>query len=127
MTKSFKYRSFALVLTALFLAFNIGLPIVVASCPMAGHCTMCTHQSKTPAGNSTSVLNSSCCKTIIAGERNTTEFVKESSVLLAGTFSDIVHQRDFHYSLTSSFLKIHSLPLIASREDIPILKSSLLN
>lgn len=74
------YRLLALSLAAAFLLFNIGLPIIVASCPMAMSsaqpiCSMCNEGSN--AGPKISrVIDRSCCATVIAAERNTTEFLQ---------------------------------------------------
>ena len=84
MTAILKYRLSALVLALLFCVFNVGLPIVLDSCPMAQSergslCTLC-HET-TGFEGITSIKNRSCCNTVIAAERNTQEFVKAKNVL----------------------------------------------
>jgi hypothetical protein len=119
-------------LIGLFCAFNIGLPIVVASCPMmktgmrSSCCPANPSASNTP--NIAETRSSDCCKTIIAGERNTTEFVQSQfhlqytpalEAILAPTFFN--HNVNF---IVSGLAAIQPGP--PSSEDIPIAVSSLL-
>jgi hypothetical protein len=74
-----KHRMIALFLTATFVLSNVGLPIILSSCPMIGkmtqHCPMCTDHAKAPARQLTSTGRNTCCRTVIAAERNKTEFI----------------------------------------------------
>ncbi|MDI6805009.1 MAG: hypothetical protein QME58_14430, partial [Bacteroidota bacterium] len=77
-----------------------------------------------------STTESSCCKTIIAADRNTSEFLQAQKY---DVFSSIQHSItpilhtspsiEFQYSLKLFLTGTYSPPLI---EDIPILNSSLL-
>ena len=87
MTTSPKYHSLRIVFAAIFVLFNVGLPVVIASCPMMDSAKMmkasCCVDSRT--ANSTQTIgiqkNSSCCKTTLAATRNTNEFINVSSNL----------------------------------------------
>ena len=128
-----KYKIGAFVLAGIFCLFDIGIPIVIASCPMmkemAANNSCCPNQENTKRSNLTSQKNFTCCTTIVAAERNRTEFVPVcdavknictvdvlnftspgNEVLYVTSFNLIVHQ-------TSS-----PPPVV---EDIPIFTSSL--
>jgi hypothetical protein len=83
MTKHSTYRVTAATIAAVFLLFNIGLPIVVASCPITESktraCGMCNDETDATAQKITSVKNTSCCITLFAADKNTTEFVNPVS------------------------------------------------
>ena len=134
MTKSSKYRVVAAIVASVFLVFNVGLPIVVASCPMTttnsvkpAGCSMCP-----PASNATSqrlarVINTSCCSTVIAADKNGTEFVRvnygsyEPIKFVATTVTPLqIESLSYHASV---FREDHPLFLPI---DIPIFTSSLL-
>lgn len=133
MNSFIKYRISALLLVLVFSLFNIGLPIVVASCPMnentnAAVCGSCTEQTSDVKGNLTSAKNTSCCATVIAAEKNSTEFVHVKIVL-----------NEFSKSLVTSYTPVNRPidyahdPLISDQGsspprsiDIPIFTSSLL-
>ena len=81
MHKILKYRVIAFSLALIFCVFNVGLPIVVASCPMmkagkmpGSSCCM-MRVSKTPVLHK-AMMTGSCCKTVFAAERNKTEFLQ---------------------------------------------------
>ena len=133
MVNSFKYRSVALVLVGIFVVFNVGIPVVIASCPMmqkSMRSSCCPQQSDSKNTVVNKYRDYSCCKTVIAADRNKTEFLQ--------TQNDAVTQLH-NYSTTPflyvsnileslSFTKLilndtHSPPLF---EDIPIFNSSLL-
>ena len=128
------YRSAALFLAILFLIFNIGLPVIVASCPMVKNshpptCGLCLPSSDRGAQHFVKYVDRSCCATVIAAGRNTNEFVKAGnetgqnspSVFLLFAHSVIVPQ-----TLSASWLVINSSPPPPPCEDIPIFISSLL-
>jgi len=64
--------------------FNVGLPIMLASCPMmgtnAGRGSCCAESSPIGSLALRSALNSSCCRTTLAAERNTNEFLQAATV-----------------------------------------------
>lgn len=126
-----KYRISALLLVLVFSLFNIGLPIVVASCPMTetktSSCGMCPDQSSTAAQKLTSVKNTSCCQTVIAADKNSNEFVQvkytsnEPVKLVATTIS----AERFDNLWFVSPVVPNNQPLVVPI-DIPIFTSSLL-
>jgi hypothetical protein len=76
------------LLAILFLVSNVGVPVVLASCPMmkqgsAPTCMECRKQSDRSGPAFTPVIDRSCCQTIIAAERNTTEFLQSHNVHLS--------------------------------------------
>jgi hypothetical protein len=126
------YRIAILSLIGLFCAFNIGLPIVIASCPMmkAGVRSSCCAAKPSAPGtqNIARTRSNNCCKTVIAGERNTTEFVQSQyhlqytpalEAILAPAFFN--HNADLSVSGWAA-VQLHP----PSSEDIPIAVSSLL-
>lgn len=128
-----KYRIAALLLAGVFCLFNVGLPIVVASCPMAemsktGRACACT-TTDTPY-QSAKVSSSSCCKSLIAAERNTNEFLQAAVPHLAmdGLHAVAVFPMDVLLRSTSqkSPQIASSPPLSSFAEDIPVHISSLL-
>jgi hypothetical protein len=79
MTDFLKYRISALLLSTLFLVFNVGLPIVVTACPMhkaSMKPSCCVQHSPVTGNHFRTEKDNSCCKTTILSERNTTEFVE---------------------------------------------------
>lgn len=146
MTKSPKYRVVAVSIVAVFLVFNVGLPIVIASCPMSetrtascGMCPPASSDSQSRAGNNesstasqklTSIKNISCCITVFAADKNTTEFVKAKSevnefpkVFSSLPISHIPYPKsDFLSSISHFPFAIFHFP----SSDIPIFTSSLL-
>lgn len=75
------HRQLALAFAAVFLMFNIGLPIVVASCTMTQNsgraaCSQCVPLARSSGSSVERQINRSCCATVIAAGRNTTEFLR---------------------------------------------------
>ena len=129
-----KYRMIALLLAATFCISNVGLPIVLASCPMIGKmqqcCPMCPDQSNSSTQKLTSTKNTSCCNTIIAGERNKTEFVQSQDSkrhfsefnCIAPVFNTV--NTEIPQTYRQLFTEVFSSPQLS--HDIPIFTSSLL-
>jgi hypothetical protein len=130
MMKSIKYRSAALLLTGIFLLSSVGIPVIIASCPMmksakrGACCPIRNTEHKTLLKK---YQDYSCCKTVIAAERNTTEFVQNPSELfkdgnglitLALILPSKLCETNFH---TIIFCGTHSPPF---SEDISVLTSS---
>ena len=127
------YRITGLALALVFAIFNIGLPVVVASCPMmkAGNSRACMMCDDGPASGTVTIsraIDKSCCATVFAADRNKTEFLQavhhiaDVSKFVSATVSSFaLHSviRDLQSVIPAST----SPPLIA---DIPILVSSLL-
>ena len=63
-------------LTALFVVFSVGLPVVQYFCPMAGMDRDCCEM--TPVGSELAFTSgsTSCCGTTIVAERNTTPYLE---------------------------------------------------
>lgn len=129
MNRPSKYRTGAALVAALFLLFNVGLPIVVASCPMSDTltpaCGMCNENSA--AQTITLAKNTSCCATVVAADKNSTEFVQlKAAVGEPGTLimarPALFDPRDLLTGCVSGFIAF-SPPLFT---DIPIFTSSLL-
>jgi len=129
------YRVVTTLVVIVFGVFNIGLPIVVASCPMAEGsqspvCSACPETSGPDVVRFSSVIDYSCCQTIILADRNTTEFVAAKTVpsadvrIVACALSE---DRFSHSSLLSSVSRVAtSGPSPPGALDIPIFTSSLL-
>jgi len=133
MLSAFKYRPVATLLAGVFVVFTIGIPVVLASCPMMKASMSGACCSIKPAGVSP-ILKSqrdySCCRTIIAADRNRTEFLQaqndEAAQLLNYSTCAILFDLSiFEPTAFSKFIlnDTHSPPLV---EDIPIFTSSLL-
>ena len=79
------YRWVGITMALVFAVFSIGVPIVVASCPMmnAGfsRAACCPAQSENSVHQLTAPKNFSCCKSVIAAERNKTEFMQMSDFI----------------------------------------------
>lgn len=128
-----KYRMSGLLLAMVFCLFNVGLPIVIASCPMvmneqAPVCPACVDQPGAVAEKLTKATNTSCCTTVIAVEKKTTEFVqsKQNRSELAKSYETSALLKEsvnlYHHSFDLQILS-PSPPLWI---DIPVLTSSLL-
>lgn len=128
-----KYRVVAPTLAALFAVFNIGIPVVIASCPMAAMmqgstCPMCDDRDSPATSKVSTEQNTSCCATTIVAERNTNEFVQGKASAQESVSQAVLVSNPFAISYDLS-----TLPTIASISsspplvvDIPILASSLL-
>jgi hypothetical protein len=86
MENTVKYRPGPLLLAAMFAIFNIGIPVVIAACPMAKEmqgrrCIVCYDETNFGSTSITTARNTSCCTTVIAAERSTNEFVQARSSL----------------------------------------------
>lgn len=130
--RSTQNRILGILLAGVFALFNIGLPIVLASCPMmkfenSRSCTMC-NDDQTAGVKLTRAIDRSCCATIFAADRNKTEFLQvnkhlfESAKLLLTIVSDFVPATAIR-NPQSVIAESASPPRSA---DIPILVSSLL-
>jgi hypothetical protein len=130
-----RYRAIALVLGAIFVIFNVGVPIVIASCPMSDHgllpvCSGCSDRSVAGGQHLTGLIDTSCCTRVIVADRNTTEFVQSKIVLshvermdIVGVLPSMMESSKGYSSLIT--LDNHS-PSPPRFEDIPIFNSSLL-
>ncbi len=134
--------SLIIAFTALFLVFNIGLPVVLHYCEMmktvsSDSCGMCDTEKNNHNDLALSKGESSCCQTVIAAESNKVEFLqtqknevtklhppKADSItpsVINGLHSFALDEPIINAQTLN--LTLHSPPLI---EDIPIFTSSLL-
>jgi hypothetical protein len=128
-----KYRITALALVIVFGVFNVGIPIIIASCSMpgmmrGGSCPMCDDQ-ETPSTARFSTQNTTiCCTTTIIAERNTNEFV-QAKTGVPGSISQQVFLSSSP-SVTSSPSSVSNFSQVSPSPprvvDIPIFTSSLL-
>jgi hypothetical protein len=130
-----KYQLVAFFVAGVFGLFNIGIPIVIASCPMAKYgsapvCAACSDGLNAHAERLTGFEDSSCCTTVIAADRNTNEFVQWKVALshfermdIVGVLPSMAETSFGPVSLVSYTDPTASPP---HREDIPIFISSLL-
>ena len=92
MRLSLTYRTVAICLAAVFAVFAAGLPVIVASCPMAKvadrSCCACSETSSVPAY--APWRDASCCATVIAADRNTTEFLPQDHVHVSALLAQTV-------------------------------------
>jgi hypothetical protein len=133
MTLTFKYRITSLTLSVVFALFNIGVPVVVASCPMMKYadskqCMMCDTGPLSNTVKFTRAANKSCCETKYAADRNKTEFLQTAQHLLDSTKLLVVFVTN---SLTQSAIRNPQFTITVDTSpprtaDIPILVSSLL-
>jgi hypothetical protein len=128
-----KYRIVALLLVLVFSVFNIGIPIVLAECPLAkmvqgGMCPACDDGAKT-ADRVTTEQNTACCATKIVAERNTTEFLQSNAGTHDLTNGVVAHPLHLPVPTPinhSSMFIVYYPPAPSRCEDIPIFVSSLL-
>ena len=133
MNSILKYRFVAFALVVVFGVFNIGIPIIIASCPMAAMmqgntCGMCSDQDDPGTSTITTERNTSCCATTIAAERNTNEFVQGKSGLpdLAKLLLVVLTEHVPVSILLSPVCVVRVSPSPPAVVDIPIITSSLL-
>ncbi len=132
MINSFKYRSVTVLLAGIFIVFSIGIPVVLASCPMMkasvrGAC--CPTQPMKDLPIFKTQRDYSCCNTVIAADRNKTEFLQTQNVGLPQILNystAISYVPDIFESTTFSKLILNDTHSPPSIEDIPIFNSSLI-
>jgi len=134
MKRTLTYRAVALSLAVVFGVFNVGIPLVIASCPMAKYsssptCLECLDDSGPSGQQLTNERNTTCCLTVFAADRNANAFVQARGV---------VHDNDESFAIQSYSVVTPSLLNIAvevnptispsppPRGDIPVFNSSLL-
>ncbi|MBX2992067.1 MAG: hypothetical protein KF749_12995 [Bacteroidetes bacterium] len=132
MHSSLKYRITGLTLAAVFALFSVGLPIVVASCPMmkfenSRSCIMC-NEGPSSGVQVTRALDTSCCLTVFAADRNKMEFLQANKHLLEFAKLLLAVESDFVPATVISNPQSAITPNASPPRsaDIPILVSSLL-
>ena len=132
MKRTRTYRIAGLALAAVFGMFNIGIPIIVASCPLAAtmqgnRCSLCSDVHEPGTVSLSSERNTSCCVTVFAAERNTNEFVQVTHVAASpNTLMHVLpatHVPTAGLSSLAAFLRASTAPLFLP--DIPLLTSNL--
>ncbi|MBU2636637.1 MAG: hypothetical protein KJ963_06085 [Bacteroidetes bacterium] len=129
------HKTLIIGFTALFVVFNVGLPVIIHTCEMMktasiSTCDMCHMESQQDNQARFNPLTSSCCKKVIVAEPNKIEFLQTQKNDL---FSSIQHSitptiHSFALDEPTSIAQLHNFnphsPTIY--QDIPILNSSLL-
>ena len=128
-----KYRLVAATLAVAFSLFNVGIPVVIAACPMMGRGVSarpaCCAQRHTAAGAAFGLaLGKDCCRTVLVAERNRAEFVgeKHKIAVYAGSYRiDVCPVALMKFAPPLTIPKVLPAPSPPS-EDIPIFTASLL-
>ena len=128
-----KYRIIALGMVVVFGVFNIGIPIIIASCSMpemmrGSSCPMCDDQERPGSAGFATQNTTACCTTTIIAERNTNEFVQGK----AAVRESVLHLTPIPVSVAvisnlssvSTISRVSPSPPIVV--DIPLFVSSLL-
>lgn len=133
MLKLSLHKSLFTVITAAFLLFNIGLPVVLHYCEMmktysSSACDMCHPETNKDEQVQLSTTESSCCKKVIVAEPNKVDFLQaQKNELLSSiqySTTPIIHSFSMAEPIIAGrFINLQS-PLAVT--DIPILFSSLL-
>jgi hypothetical protein len=130
MKKTQTYRLAAYFLALLFGVYNVGIPIVLASCPMATVGPVCSGCFEPGVGKErvTTHKDTSCCATIIAADRNTNEFLQSKDLSVASLQMEAITILPADYAVveravSSISILSHSPPV---QPDLPILHSALL-
>src|SRR5690348_9472323 len=126
-------RIVALGLALVFAVFNVGLPIIIYACPMMQRYSgslPCCADTFSPSGSQIGVsVDRSCCKTVIASQRNTTEFLqaKDHPLQSHQVYTSVVQPNAAGMIADQSVSVPRQITAaVASPPDIPVLFSSLL-
>ncbi|HUI63608.1 MAG TPA: hypothetical protein VL126_02110 [Bacteroidota bacterium] len=79
MSRKISKRVASVLLALVFFVFNVGVPVIVDSCPMpksarSACCPLC--QASAVHGKGSAVGSIPCCTSTIAAEKNSTEFLQ---------------------------------------------------
>lgn len=119
----------------LFFVFTVGVPIVVASCPMTKapgrtSCSACLPSSGSDGPSVSSQRNTACCVTVIASDRNLTDYIASENSNLVSISSALFAAGATPVPPVDHSVSVHSLAGNGSFPravgDIPLLCSSLL-
>ena len=133
MTNSRTYRAIVLALAMIFGVFNVGIPVIVASCSMpemmgSGYCSMCDKETQTEASLSTT--NGPCCLTSVTVEGNTSQFVASKTLNPEANKLQCMLPGVSPTPISGSSFLVSNIALVQSSPphiiDIPISISSLL-
>ena len=116
-----------MLFASLFLLFNVGLPILVDSCPMpkpvgSMMCPLC-HGESAGAGGEV-VRGKPCCSPSIAAERNTNEFISIQKIVSVPVACTIIQPVALLHAFVSQAPRPR--PSEFAPDDIPVIYSSLL-
>ena len=127
-----KYRIVTTFLVVIFCVFNIGIPVVVAACPMSDQgagalCGSCFLPAADGRAEYRNAQDRSCCETVLASEGSGAEFLKAASSFLPelDVFCVTLVTPDLNDHSRSS-VTVQPADLSGGREDLPVLLSSLL-
>ncbi len=116
---------------SLFLVFNVGLPIVIDTCPMPKPvgsmlCPFC-HEEGGKDGRET-LSGKSCCSPVIAAERNSNEFLTVQKILgdLPAGVPAVLPSCMTCGSFACDSQTFAPAPSQFAPDDIPVIHSSLL-
>jgi hypothetical protein len=132
MSSILKYRILALTLVVIFGLFNVGIPVIIATCSMpqmmsGGSCPMCDEQERPTSATFATAQGTQCCSVVVVAERNTNEFVNAKSGV-ADPGALVAPVADFNPIplLPHGFAVVRVSSSPPHVPDIPILTSSLL-
>ena len=134
MNRIARHKARVWILAGIFTLFNIGVPVVIAACPMmqeklSSH--SCCAENQEPVDVSLSSMTAlSCCMTTIAAEPNRTEFLQtkeQNNLVFKSLF--VVSSIPVHEVFIPQLSVTRSAsisPSVPHSKDIPIFTSSLL-
>ncbi len=131
-----RQKTLLLAMTSVLVIFTIGLPVIVASCPMArapgrASCSACLPPGDGNASSISAERNTSCCRTIIASGRNLTEFLTVGNsegvrFFQIAIFTQVPHSGFQTIPVASPGINVFLSYPPPTPDDIPVLVSSLL-
>jgi hypothetical protein len=128
-----KHKLIAVSLALIFAAFNIGVPIVIASCPMIEMTrgVACCAMNKPIADGVARITNfadTSCCETKFAAEKNSTEFLptQEKKLDVTTSYIQFLGFIEHQSAICNPQCTITQSASPPRSVDIPLLVSSLL-
>jgi len=134
MKRALTYRLLVLGMATVFVVFNVGIPVVVAACPMTPDSrTMRCDACATPGGNAGESMSTnvdrSCCATVFAALPSSATFLKAQAAGFAEEFVVIAlvpYAAAAGASLTGFVRTVRADRGTKPPSDLPILFSSLL-
>jgi hypothetical protein len=135
MTSTLTHKYVAATLAFVFAVFNIGIPVVIASCPMPkiGNSPMCFACNDDEAGSALRLKtyqNTSCCATVIAAGKNDQAFLASKDLAKKAGAVDLCTVLPVRLvnSFSQAFIGIlaSSTAEPSPPDDLPILLSTLI-
>jgi hypothetical protein len=127
-----KYRTVTALLVAVFCIFNVGVPVVIAACPMTdtgigGMCGLCLSFPDDGLPGYTTHQDRSCCETVLVSEGSGAEFLKAVFSLLPEVeFFCVASITPDLNGYSWSSVRVQPADASPGRGDLPVLLSSLL-